>query len=428
MLATAFISLALLFGAASDDPSFIWKSISKSTPGSGVIEQDHWIFSYFREAADRKARGFENIQRAGAQQEAIEALVMHCCGKPNLPVGVSKSVRRILEMSIADRWSFRVSTAGLLWVDLAVNEIETRAVAALSASSCSSMPRSSEWQLDGLVIAQNSESWLIPAALVEVTDLKDRDQVITILENRIRALVPTASLGWPAGWTKLSAGIPKANIESLSLDDLLKIARSRPGDKILWDQFIEKTKGEGFAIAGDSLRQCLSKANWPNPAPCPANIEWSKVNVDGLPSALIATIRSGGSIFCLNTQSKSETALANAAYFAKQPDLVVAERETIAACVNPDADALNLLAAIRLASESPTSNQLLQALAFSQQAIALMPKHQFAAVNKLRALKGLGMKDEARALLATFPTPPKDSWQERHIQTIRDWLQGNEIR
>lgn len=416
------IVAALLVGAALDDPTAVWKSIAQPTLGGGVIEEGGWTFAYYREVADPKAKGFEDLQRAGAQQEALEALVYHCCGKPEIPADVTDSVRRILELSIADRWSYRASTAGITWVELIANDKETCAVAALPANTCAGMPRRGEWRSDGLTIATNSESWIVPAALVEVADLNERDQVLAIVDSRASALLPTASTGWPAGWVRLPDGIPKKSLEALSIDDLLKVARSRAGDRMLWDELIERKKAEGFVQAATSLRRACERSQWPVPAPCPTNTTWLGVDVQGFPASLIATIRSGGSILCRDTPSKAATARAKAAYFAKVPDVGLAEREAIAACANPDADALNLLAAIRLASDSPSSDQLLQALAFAQQAIVLMPSHQFATVNNLRALKALGLKNEARAVLARVPPPPKGSWQEKHVDTVREWL------
>lgn len=423
MINVASFTLALSLGSAPDDPALIWKSLAKAPDCPGIVQYGDWLFCCYSETADPLAVGFEDIQRSGAQQEVVEALVAHCCGQPDLPTDLSKPVLRLIKLCVSDRWSQKVSTAGILWVELKANDKETRAVAAMPSRTCTQMPRRGDWRQDGLAIALSSESWIVPAALVEVSDIKDRDQVHSILESRVCALLPTALVGWPAGWIKLPEGIPQSRIDALTVEDLIKVARTRAGDATLWRQVVARTNGEGFSLASVAITGCLDRQRWPIPAPHPPDREWSQVDVTGLPAALVATIRSGGSIVCLNAPAGEETSRANAAFFAAKPDLPTAEKEALAACNKPCADALNLLAAIRLASTSPTTDYLLQALAFSQQAVVLMPNHPFASINKIRALRGLRMRDEVTAALADLSVPATGSWQAKQIQLIREWLQ-----
>ena len=424
MLVLASFVVGIALSVTLDDPATIWKALARTTSCNGTVDRDGWVFACFQEAADPLAKGFEDLQRSGAQQEAIDILVTHCCGVPEIPKDLKPAVSELLKLSIDDRWSYRVSTAGVLWVEVVAPQSETRAVVALPSRACAVMPAREYWRSEGLAITEASESWLIPAALLEVPKISDRDQIKAILETRVRALLPEATKGWPAGWTKFPEGIPKAPLAALTLNDLLKVASSRPGDMALWGESIGRVKADGFVEAATALQVSVRALAWLPPSPLPQNVEWSHVVVDELPTALIATIRSGGSIVCLAAPPSAETARAKAAFFAATPDLATAELEAIAACQQPDADALNLLAAIRLSSPNATPNQLQQALAFSRQAMLLTPNHPFAPINRVRALQRLGMTEQVVDALKALPPYTQGSWQDKQVGIVRSSIES----
>jgi hypothetical protein len=286
------------------------------------------------------------------------------------------------------------------------------------------MPTGIQWRRSVGDVADWSSGWIVPVALLEAADSRESARIERIGRERLLASLERPIDEWPSGFTKLPGGLPESAEARLSLAELAAVAAKRPGDVVLWRSVARRCAKMGMERGAALVLDLSSQARWPGPAPEQASSPWSAVDDEGLPASLVAVLRCGGSIACGRSRPGSDTAAAQSAFFAKVPDLASAEARAMAAATRPDPDALNLLAAIRLADPAAASGRLLQALAFAWQARALDPTHPYASTNVLRALRRLSMREEAEAFMRNTPSSAPGSWAQRERDKVAAWL-GN---
>jgi hypothetical protein len=271
-------------------------------------------------------------------------------------------------------------------------------------------------------VANSTTDWIVPAALLEACDDRSRERVQAIAIERLGGAVERAADRWPAGFLKLPHGVPSEVLAKLSLADMVKVAATRPGDAAIWELVAKRCEASHLVRAAEIVRGLGRNLKWPQPAPTGVGKPWSDVPVGDLPTPLVGIVRAGGAIAC-RASSKSEACRAAlTAFSAMTPNVALAESKAREAAVRPEPDALNILAAIRLADPQADGDTLRHALAFAWQARVLAPDHQYAAVNVLRAMRRLGMRDDAATFLKTVPPAEEGTWAHRELTSISEWL------
>jgi hypothetical protein len=413
-LATPILAIAI------GDASSAWESAGR--PTDGVYEKSGWVLSCFSQQAELGSDSFAEVDLAGCKQEATIAMVEHCAGKAKLPASVPAPVRPMVESALSGWFAYRVQASGVTWVHCARSKGVDLVVMALPAQACKDIPRGIDWLPSTPDIAAWTKGWVIAGALVEACDGNARERVAAIMGERMIGSLDAPAEVWPVGFTKLPEGLPTDAESKLSLQDLAVIAGKRPGDVALWSRVADRCESMQMREAAQAARGLPERAKWPQPAPSPSGHSWSGVQTGDLPGCLVAVIRTGGGIACRASTPGDVSREAQQAFFAKTPDLLTAEVKAREAAAMPDPDALNLLAAIRLADSRASDDTLRQALAFAWQARAVRPSHPYAAINALRAMQRLSMPDEARALLQTLPTATPDTWARRETDKVSAWL------
>jgi hypothetical protein len=408
------------------DAASAWKALRVSIGAdrvAGVHESGQWIFSCHREPIDPNSSGFESVELASCKEDAVLQLVRHCTGAGSIGDGLAGPLPSLLEDAYCSWYSGCIQTGGTVWVESRRVDGYDEAVLALPLDACAAMPKRSEWRKSARSVAESSKNWIVAGVLAECVDPTVRKDLLEIAVVRIDAGLKTAAPTWPEALLKLPDLIPADKIASLDLESLARLASMRPGDRCLWSALAQRSRDLGLIQAAALLDATPTRLGWPSPAPLADSHAWRSVPTDGLPAALAAVIRHGGAIPAKGTTGSAAEKSATEAYFAKPPDLVEAEARAREACGMPSAEALNLLAAIRLSRADATTTDTLHALAFARQATALDGQHPFAAVNMARALQRLGWREHAKIALEALPPFPEGSWQQRETSRIAAWLQ-----
>ena len=425
-------AVALLFAChmahAGSDAASAWKALRSSIGAdraAGIHESEQWVFSCHREPIDPNSTGFESVELASCKEDAVLQLVRHCTGAGSIGDGLAGPLPSLLEEAYSSWYSGQIQTASTTWVESRRADGYDIAVLALPLDACASMSKRSEWRKSARSVAESSKSWIVAGALAECADPMIRKDLLEIAVVRIDSGLTKAAPTWPEALVKLPDLIPVDTITSLDLNSLARLASKRPGDRSLWSALAQRSRNLGLTQAAAIIDATPTRLGWPSPAPLADSHAWRSVPTDGLQAALAAVIRHGGAIPARGTSGSAAEKSATKAYSAKPPELVEAEARAREACGMPNANALNLLAAIRLSRADATTTDLLHALAFARQATTLDGQHPFAAVNMARALQRLGWREHAKVALDALPPFPEGSWQHRETTRIAEWLQQN---
>jgi hypothetical protein len=427
-LALAVVLLACHAAHAGADAVSSWKALEGALGAersAGIHEAEEWIFSCHREPIDPNSVGFEGVELASCKEEAMLQLVRHCTGAGSIGDGLASPLPSLLEDAYLSWYSGRIRTVGTTWVESRRTGGHDIAVLALPRDACATMPKRSAWRKSAREVADSSQSWIVSAALAEGADPAVRKELLELAALRIDESVKPIAPAWPEALVKLPDLIASDKLASLGVGDLARLAAMRPGDRAIWGALAQRCRDLGLTKTATLIDATPTRLGWPSPAPIADAHVWSSVPTDGLPAALAAVIRHAGAIPAKGTTGSAAEKSATKAYSAMTPDLAEAEARAREACSMPNANALSLLAAIRLSRADATTTDLLQALAFAHQAAALDGQHPFAAVNMARALKRLGWREHAKAALAALPPSPEGSWQQREATLIAEWLQEN---
>lgn len=401
------------------DASSAWTALGR--PSEGLHLRDGWVISCFRQPIDPASKGFESVEIAACKQEAILQLVMRCTGDGEVADTLHPALRGTVESAYTSWYGGKVMTSGATWVATERRSDHDLAVLALPESVCASMPRRADWRLHAREVAAGSESWIPIAAIAQAADAKDVTALRTMIADRLRKSTAARGASWPSAFIKLPDALPQSQLKGLGLGDLARLAVMRPGDGALWTALAERCTEAGLALGAEEVRGAPSLLGWPAPAAAVEPDRWSAVEVGDLPPPLVAVVRHAGAIPAQAAPKGEVERRAGEAFFAKEPRLAEAESLAREACTKPSPDALNLLAAIRLADPSASRHALMQALAFSTQASALDANHPFARVNAARAMQRLGWKEQVRSALAAMP-PASGAWQQREIERLSAWV------
>lgn len=415
-------ALALAAAPPAADARAAWAAAG--SPSSGVVEAGGWVFAGHRQPADPASRGFESVELAGCKQEAMVLLVDHCTGSGDVAVGIDASIRPAVESEFGAWYSGKVQTAGSTWVEARRAEGHDVAVVALPEEACRSMPKRREWRTSALDVAAASESWVIAAALAEVAEPARRQEAAALASARLRASVAAPGPTWPAGWLKLPGPIPAATSGALGLGELAKLCAMRPGDRALWQALAGRCRATGLVAAAAEVERLPDTLGWPRAAAIEGPGGWAAIEAGDLPPALVAVLRSGGSIPARAAPESESDRAAMAGFFASTPDLALVESKAREGCTVPSPGSLNLLAAVRLANARATRRDLFLALAFATQAAAIQPEHPYAAVNALRALQRLGLREAAAEALESIPAVRPGSWQAGEVAKVQQWIEA----
>jgi hypothetical protein len=405
--------------AAITDAAAAWASLGR--PTQGVHEADGWVFSCYQQAVDPASTGFQTLEIAACKQEALLQLVARCAGQIRFPESLKPPFRAIGDAAFANWYSGRLATAGVVWVHADRMRDQDVVVVALAATTCEAIGKQSGSSVQLREVAAQSESWIVTAAIAEIAGREDLPEVMAIFTKQFRQGIPPCSTQWPEALVKMPNGIPEAQLGALGLGELAQLARLRPGDLALWNALADRCKEVGLEIAAKEVQATPAALDWPKPAEILAPETWAGVDVADLPAELVAVVRSGGAVPAKPSAKDNAEKRATDAYAAKNPDLAKAEVLARMACRSPSPDALNLLAAIRLADPACKRPVLLQALAFSTQATVLDGSHPFARINALRAMQRLGWRDQVKAGLESL-RPAEGAWQRREIERLSAWV------
>jgi hypothetical protein len=414
---------ALILGTLSllQAPEQAWRAVG--SPASGVVSTDAWVFSGIERISNHGSKGFEMVELSECQQLSVEALVLHCvCGKgsdTNLPA----EVRRIVDSAVNAWTLLQVKTAGLVWVALERTADRDRAVAALPRTACAELAALRNWAPRVVEIAEENPSWLVPAALTSVArDDAATRALLTLMTRRIDAFARQQN--WPEGFVCLPQGVTAKECKALTLDELARLMELRPGDPVILMEVSNRFDGFGLTSVARELKTLPARLGWSSAAPEP-NQPWLHVDCSGLKPHLVAIIRAGGAIPAQAAPASNASLKALRAFQGSPPDLVAAERLASEGAERPIPDALNLLAALRLARNDATVGQLSQALAFAYQSRNLEPRHPYADINVVRALQRLGKVEEALTELGSLPpvsVGSEDSWRAKQIKALQKVL------
>jgi hypothetical protein len=413
-------STALVTTARANDAKAIW--IEAGRPIQGVHEVNGWIFAGHREAVDPDSAGFDSVDMDACKQTAMDCLVRHCAGEGKFDSPLAAPLNALVDGEMWSWYSGKLRTAGSIWIEARRTGGHDVAVIALPAQSCRAMPKRAQWRDHLIEVARESQNWIVVAAVAETVESADKAEAEELVASRLRGATPKAAPVWPTAFVKVPNPLGPDDIQGLGLGDLARLAAIRPGDRLLWEALAKCCLDLGLLTGAETVRKAPTALGWPIPAPTEGSVSWQRVPVGDLPPALVAVVRSGGSIPATQAPPLEASKLAQSAFFDNEPDLAVAESKAREASAVPDADALNLLAAIRLARADADKSDLLQSLALSTQASAIAPAHPFARVNSVRALQRLGWRDSVQTALSGLPAYPDGSWQKRQADSIEDWL------
>ncbi len=418
-----WVAVAALSAMPIGDPSDAWSALGQ--PRSGVHMTADWVISCFSQPSAKGSESFEQIELAACKQEALQAAIGHCAGVPTVPERLAPGLGAIIEAAVS-RWvAMGVPTQGLVWIRSERAGGQDLAVMALPRLACDAMPRGTDWLLKFMDVAESSEGWIAPAALLEAVPEAGREPLKRLLRERLRREFSALATEWPTGFTKLPSGVPRTSAAGFTVEELLSLAAKRPGDRVIWSMVVDRCRSMHLQVASSLLQDWPDVAGWPSPVPGTGEGEWSVVAVDGLPAPLIAVIRSGGTVACSRSSPSTATRAAESAFSSSPPDPAAAEQHAREAALSPDADALNLLAALRLAEQSASRDAAWQALAFAWQARSLAPDHPYATVNAVRAMRALNLRQAAAEVLPTIPKPAEGSWAHRELAKLSTWLQAS---
>lgn len=407
--------------ALQGDATSAWVALGR--PAEGVHLRDGWVISCYRQPIDPASRGFESVEIAACKQEAMLQLVMRCTGDGAVADTLGPALRGTVESAFMTWYGGKVMTSGATWVEAERRSGHDLAVLALPESACAAMPRRTDWRSHAREVAAESESWILVAAIAQVADAKDTATLRTMVADRLRKSMVARDASWPSAFIKLPDALPETQLKGLGLGDLARLAAMRPGDGALWSALAERCTEAGLALGAEEVRGTATLLGWPTPAAAVEPDRWSAVEVGDLPPPLVAVVRHAGAIPAKAAPKGDVERRAEEAFFAKEPRIAEAEALAREACAKPSADALNLLAAIRLADAGASRHALMQALAFSTQASALDAKHPYARVNAARAMQRLGWKEQVRSALAGMPPAP-GAWQQREIDKMAKWVEA----
>lgn len=417
---TGALLVAWSLGITAGDPGSAWQAVGR--PTQGVHDSEEWVLSCFSRPAESGSASFVDVELAECKQEATIAMVAHCAGPASVPGSVPTALRRTIQDALDGWLAWRVHAGGVVWVRSNRSDGVDLVVMAMPTETCRSMPHGLEWIASMPEIAAWTSGWQVPAALLEACEERDRASVAAIVSERMTSAFERGESGWPAGFVKLPEGLPADAAARLTLDDLAAVAALRPGDSTLWSMVGDRCEAMQMRQAARLARELPEFRRWLGASPPPGRA-WSRVETGELPPHLVAVVRSGGGIVCRAQPGGGASREAQAAYASTPPDLRTAEAKAREACVVPDPDALNLLAALRLNDSRATPAMLSQALAFAWQARVIVADHPYATANVLRAMQRLEMAKEAGALLRALPEAPRGSWARREIDKVAAWLE-----
>jgi hypothetical protein len=411
------LSLTLLL----QTPHQLWKSAK--FPANGVAAADNWVFSSIERASDPASAGFSTIEISECQQMAVDALMFHCVRELPLDPKTPNEVRAILRPSLEGWACEKVAMSGIIWIVRERSDQKDRVVAALPRQTCTELARLQDWTSHALEISGQSSFWLVPAVLTAFPDSSEiHSALLREAINRLRAIAQRSA--WPEGYLLYPRGVSQSECSTLGLGELGRLLELRPGDPVVLGALSERCESLGLKSLRAELVKVKEALGWPRSA-----LAWApflqEIDCAGLPSHLVAIVRSGGAIPASAAPASVESIDAARAYKQSPPDLESAERLAVAAARQPIPDALNLLAALRLAKDDATVSQLAQALAFAHQARNLEPRHPYADVNVVRALQRLGKSKEALTELKSLPpvsVGSEDSWRAKQIKALQKGL------
>jgi len=414
------VFFVLASSATAADPTSEW--INAGQPTNGVKASGEWVFSCVSRPVDIDSLGFADVELAECKQEAIEALVTHYVGDTAPTADLPDALFEVVAPTIC-KWSIaRVQAGGMSWIRSDRTGQTDTVVLAVPVSVCESLPRGSNWTLKAADVAASSTGWIAAAAILEAADATEKGQVAALVADRLAASVTRPDGNWPMGFVKLPEGLPFAAAQQLSLVELAAIAASRPGDSELWMFMAQRCDAMGMRRGAAIVRSQVDSMGWPSPAPLPARQSWALIPTRGLTPELVAVVRAGGGIACQASPPGISSRAAMQAYLSQPPVPSVAESKAREAATLPDADALNLLAALRLLDPSASEDTLGHALAFAWQAHALANDHPYARINVLRAMQRLSMKTDAVEFLRSVPPAEVGTWSHRELSKIMAWI------
>lgn len=419
LLAGALAAVQAEVAHGFSDATSAWTVLGR--PTDGVHVADGWVVSCFQQPIDPSSAGFKSVEITACKQEALLQLVARCAGEVQIATVLRSPLRETVEDAFATWYGEKLNTAGVVWVQAARMREHDLAVVALPETACDAMPKRSDWKSHVRDVAAQSESWIITAAIAELADPKDLPELRARVTRQIRASIMPVTAQWPEALIRLPHGIPTEQLSALGLGELAQLACIRPGDTTLWSTLANRCGDVGLKIAAEELAGVVAVLAWPKPAEIVAPDSWAKVDVGDLPPALIAVVRMGGAVPANPSAKGDAEKRASDAFAARNPNLGEAEALARAACGNPSPDALNLLAALRLADANCSRAGLLQALAFSTQAVALDADHPFARINVVRAMQRLGWREQVQAAMKSLAALD-GAWQRREIERLSAWV------
>lgn len=407
------------------DAADAWRRLPEA-PCPGVVDSESWVFSCMRR--DRDPAVDASMDRAMAQQEAVDAMLAARLGAVSFPASVPAAVQREVLAAFEGFRRAEVTACGMQSFDPGPRPAgQVSVVVALPASAFDGARLSCQAFVAAVLPQAQKDGIVAMALLAEVAEGAQRERVLSQLEAAAAPLAAFPTGVWVPGWR---AALDPAQSPAGSLQDartLLAVLEVRPGDAALIRRVADALEAAGCGTAAARIRALAAKSTAPSApeaAPSPGGLAWSSVSTEGLPSMSAAVVRSGGALRAVAARRGAALEKAQALFARQPPDLLQSERLALECAEVPDADALNLAAASILADGTRSSPERSRwALALAWQAAQLSPGHPYAFGNVLAALKALDAKAEAKAVLAgpLRPRTPSD-WIVRKIAETDRWL------
>lgn len=280
--------------------------------------------------------------------------------------------------------------------------------------------------------------------LVELSEPGDAKATAALIESWTvtfgrgisAAATGRAVLCLPIGYSKWPASLPEESVDDRSVDALLLMLSERPFDPATAALLSAALKRDGWSRCAefvDSLQKIPIRADrefaqaidrdesgTPGAGVSGRDVDSKRIRRLLASPACDLIIRSDGLFPFVDGADDAGSIVPSITAFDRGDLLEALEGFAASIDLCPDADALSYGSACLLGLQHPD-----EAAAFARTAYRMKPRHAYAGVNLLRALRDLGERDEVARLLPEVSEVAKlDVWGVDQLRQMRAWLKA----